>query len=55
MDTSADKCTSNGNQPGLFSEVTHFVLGIFSRLIGTFALTEADRVKAGIHIRRQGV
>ena len=54
MDISADKCASNDNSTGLFSTSMHFVLGIFSRLIGIFSLTKADRMKAGIHIRRQG-
>lgn len=55
MDISADKGKTNGTLTGPFSAVIYFVLGIFSRLIGIFTLTEADRMKAGIHIRKQGV
>ena len=55
MDISADKGKTNGTRTDSYSAGIHFGLGIFSRLIGIFTLTESDRMKAGIHIRRQGV
>jgi len=55
MDISADKSASNDNPPGLFSTAWCFAVGIFSRLIGVFTLTETNRRKAGIYIRRKGV
>jgi hypothetical protein len=56
MDISTDNCQSNSgrDRPGLFSDAMRFMLGVLGRLIGIFTLTEADRMKAGIHIRRQG-
>jgi hypothetical protein len=54
MDISADKNNSDVNRPDLFSAARNILREIIGWLIGVFTLTEADRMKAGIHIRRQG-
>ncbi len=55
MDIPANKNKSDWNRSGPFSAVIHIVLDIFDRLMGIFTLTESDRMKAGIHVRRRGV
>ena len=54
MDNLSDKYISNVNRPGPFSAVLHSVLGIARWLIGFFALTEEDRLKAGIYVGGEG-
>ncbi len=54
MDISADNNPSDANRSDPFSAAKHTVRDIIGWLIGVFSLTEADRMKAGIHIRRQG-
>jgi hypothetical protein len=54
MDILADKYKSNKNQSGFFSAVLHTVRGFVRRLVGFFALTEEDRLKAGIYNGSKG-
>jgi hypothetical protein len=55
MDISAGKRGTSGNgRVDFFSAVLQTVLGLARRLIGFFTVTEADRTKAGIYIRRDG-
>jgi hypothetical protein len=55
MDISAEKHGISGNhRADIFSAVLQTVLGLARRLIGFFTVTEADRTKAGIYIRRDG-
>jgi hypothetical protein len=55
MDISAEKCeTRDAPRPDFFSTVRQNVLGIIRRLAEFITVTEADRTKAGIYIRRDG-
>ncbi|MGB7537000.1 MAG: hypothetical protein WBM17_00530 [Anaerolineales bacterium] len=55
MDISAEKCeTRDNSRPDFFSTVRQAVSGIIRRLVEFFTVTEADRTKAGIYIRRDG-
>ena len=54
MDNSADKNKSDSNRPGPFLAVLQTVRSIVRRLIGFFTLTEADQLKAGIHVGGEG-
>jgi hypothetical protein len=48
-----DKYKSYINRPGPFSAVLQTVRGFVRRLVGFFALTEEDRLKAGIYVSGQ--
>ncbi len=55
MDISAEKCGASGNHRlDSLSAVLRTALGIVRRLVEFFTVTEADRMKAGIFIRRRG-
>jgi hypothetical protein len=54
MDISSDGRQSQANRPGPYSAVLQTMLEVFRRLLKWFTLTEADRTKAGIYIRRRG-
>lgn len=55
MNILAEKCKTRDNQrPDTFSAVLQTVLGIVRRLVEFFTVTEADRIKGGIFIRRAG-
>jgi hypothetical protein len=49
-----DKSKPDGDRSGPLAATLHFVLDFFGGLIGIFVLTESDRRKAGIYIRRRG-
>jgi len=51
---SADKTNTEIEQPVSFITVLSFLLGIVTRLIGFFTLTEEDRLKAGIAVGYEG-
>jgi hypothetical protein len=46
--------TSEKHRLDFLSAVLHFLPGIIRRMIAFFTVTEADRMKAGIFIRRRG-
>ncbi len=54
MDILVDKSKSDGNRAGPFSVLLHTLVGIVRLPIRFFALTEADRVKAGIFAGGEG-
>ncbi len=55
MDISTDQYKSTSTQPGPFPSVFYRnLLGIFRRVVGIFILTDADRLKAGIHTGDEG-
>jgi hypothetical protein len=54
MDFSADGNKVEADRPDLFSAVFRTALDIFKRMAEFFTLTEAERTKAGIYIRRRG-
>jgi hypothetical protein len=55
MDISMDRFESDVDRPRLPSVVMRTMLRIVRRLVEIFSLTEADRKKAGIYIRRRRV
>jgi hypothetical protein len=55
MDISAEKRGTSGNHwADAFSDFLQIVLGLARRLVELFTITESDRMKAGIYIRRRG-
>jgi hypothetical protein len=54
MDITSDKYRSDGNRLGLFAAVWKGMLDIVRRVSGFFALTEEDRLKAGIYVGGEG-
>jgi len=54
MDASTYKYKPGTDRPGHFSDLFQSLLGMVSRLIGFFTLTEEDRLKAGIYVRGDG-
>jgi hypothetical protein len=55
MDISAEKRgTSGDHRADAFSAVLQTMLDLARRLVEFFTITEADRMKAGIFLRRRG-
>ncbi len=54
MDISTDKHNSDLNHSSPFSALLHTVLSIGRWLIGFFALTKEDRLKAGVYLDNVG-
>jgi hypothetical protein len=54
MDISTDRHRSEAVAAGPRPDVLKAVLGMIRRLIESITITEADRKKAGIYIRRNG-
>jgi hypothetical protein len=50
----ADKTNTDNDQPVSFSTVLPYLLGVVTRLIRFFTLTEEDRLKAGISVGYEG-
>ena len=54
MDISTDGRPSEADRPGPYSAVLQSLRDIIRRLIEWFTVTDEDRTKAGIYIRRRG-
>jgi len=54
MDISTDGHPSQADRPDPYAEVLRNLRNIIRRLIEWFTVTDEDRTKAGIYIRRRG-
>jgi hypothetical protein len=54
MDISTDRRPSEANRPGSYSDVWQSLRNIIRRLVEWLTVTDEDRIRAGIYIRRPG-